>query len=192
MRVFVVSPPEPVISLDEAKLHLRVDGPDEDALITAYVAAATGHIDGPDGWLGRAIGEQTLEVRFSLLSRPACNVWAIRLPFGPVIDLVAVRYLDSQGDVLEAELDDFVLYGDEVEPAGSSYPWEGGSMQREAGRIQYRAGYAALPPAIRAAILLMTGDLYANRETASTGAGPSAISMSTTVENLLAPFRVYA
>lgn len=191
MRVFVVTPPEPVVSLEEAKEHLRVDGPDEDDLILAYIAAATGHIDGPDGWLGRSIGVQTLEMRFSLLSRPACNGTAIRLPFGPVSELVAISYLDGQGDVQEADLADFVLYGDEVEPVGSTYPWEGGSMQREAGRIQYRAGYETLPSAIRAAILLITGDLYANRETAVVGTGAAAVPMSATPKLLLGPFRVF-
>ncbi len=63
MPVVVVSPPAPLVGLDLLKQHLRVDGSDDDALITAYAAAAQGQIDGPAGWLGRAIGPQTLELR---------------------------------------------------------------------------------------------------------------------------------
>ena len=83
MRVFVVTPPEPVVSIDEAKDHLRVDGDGEDALIEGLVAAATGHIDGPNGWLGRAIGPADARgpvrsVRrlpaWSVLSRLRCRV----------------------------------------------------------------------------------------------------------------------
>lgn len=48
-----------------------------------------------------------------------------------------------------------------------------------------------MPAPIRAAILLMVGDLYRNRDTTAVGT-ISKIDMSTTVENLLAPFRVFA
>jgi hypothetical protein len=56
--------------------------------------------------------------------------------------------------------------------------------------VRYRAGYDPVPAAIISAVLLMVGDLYANRETASEGL-KSEIQMSATVQNLLAPYRVY-
>lgn len=185
MRIFVVTAPAPVVTLEEAKRHLRVDGGDEDALIEAFVAAATGHIDGPDGWLGRAIGVQILEARFD----GSCGD-TVRLPFPPFIELVSVSYHDAGGVEQMADLADFEVFGSDLAPAASAWAWASGSARRDGIRIRYRAGYEMLPPAVRAAILLMTGDLYRNRETAGTGT-MSAVPMSTTVENLLAPFRVY-
>lgn len=187
MRVFVVVQPSPVVTLDDAKAHLKVDGSDEDALIEGYVAAATGHIDGPDGWLGRAIGVQTLEARCDNLS---CGS-AIRLPFPPVIEPVSISYLDAGGVEQMADLDDVELLGADLTATGAAWPWVGGSGRREAVRIRYRAGYAEVPPAIRAAILLMVGDLHRNRQESIIGTISSIVSMSTTVENLLSPFRVY-
>lgn len=188
MRVFVVIPPEPVVSLAEAKLHLRVDGSDEDALIEGYVAAATAHIDGPDGWLGRAVGVQTLEARCDSLT---CGN-TIRLPFPPVIEPVSISYLDADDVEDMADLADIELLGADLMPTGGAWPWAGGSSRREGVRIRYRAGYDVVPPAIRAAVLLMTGDLYRNRESVTEGnLSPSQVPMSTTIENLLAPYRVY-
>lgn len=187
MRVFVITPPEPVLTLAEVKLHLRAEGDDEDALIEGMMSAALGHIDGPDGWLGRAIGPQTLEARTDL----RCCSDTVRLPFPPVVELVSVSYLDS-GDVEQmADLDDFELLGRDLVAKGSTWPWAGGSSRREAVRIRYRAGYEDLPPAIRAALLLMVGDLYGARESFAVGVSATAVPMSTTVEALLQPYRVF-
>ena len=44
----------------------------------------------------------------------------------------------------------------------------------------------------RYATLLMVGDLYAYRETAVTGVSTAPVQMSTTVEALLAPYRIWS
>jgi hypothetical protein len=62
MIVNVIEPPGEVISLVDAKKHLRVDHGDDDDYITGLVAAAVAWLDGPAGWLGRALGVQTLEL----------------------------------------------------------------------------------------------------------------------------------
>ena len=186
MRVTVITPPSPVITLDEAKVHLRARRDTEDDLIEMYVAAATSHIDGPDGWLGRAIGVQTLEVR---LNSFACT--DIRLPYPEVISVSSVKYLDSAGDEQTMAPEAYEQFGSIIAPAHGT-GWPTARYSREAVRIRYQAGYEDVPEAIRAAILLMTGDLYKQRETFVTGTISSAIPMSTSVENLLAPFRVYA
>lgn len=63
MTPILVTPPalQPV-TLDEAKLHCRIDHADDDILISAYIAAATGHLDGWTGILGRCILPQTWRV----------------------------------------------------------------------------------------------------------------------------------
>lgn len=185
MRVVVVTPPEPVVTLSEAKAHLRVRHSDEDALIEAYISAATAHIDGPDGWLGRALGDQVLEAYADFFRD------CMRLPFGPVIEVVSVKYLAGTGDEVTVLPTEYELRG-WLLGAAFGKRWPSVLSHPEAVRIQYRAGYADLPPPIRAAILLMVGDLYLNRETASIGAAASQIPMSTTVTNLLSPYRVFS
>lgn len=78
-----VPPAEPVITLDEAKRHLRVDGDDEKELIEGLIAAAVGYLDGPDGVLGRALAPQTIVAVFD---GPGPH----RLPVEPVISSEAV------------------------------------------------------------------------------------------------------
>ncbi|WP_017979850.1 head-tail connector protein [Sphingomonas melonis] len=184
MRVVVVTPPTPVVDLMEAKEHLCVDDDDSDFLVATYVEAATASIDGPDGWLGRAIGEQTLEAYCpapALLGRTA-------LPYCPVIEVEAVEARTGEGwttiDPAAYELrGDWLLFRTSAEPAGGWAIGDGEGM-----RVRYRAGYENVPAPIRAAILLMTGDLFRNRDTTSTVAA-TKIPMTTTVENLLTPFR---
>ena len=189
MRIFVVTPPDAVVSLEEAKDHLRVRHDEEDELIRAYVAAATSHIDGPHGWLGRAIGVQTLEVRFPAFG--TCG-W-IALPYPPAIDIVSVEYVDDNGASATLDPEAYETSGGMLRPTWpGSFPaaaWRGAAG--ETVRIQYRAGYEIVPPAIKAAILLMVGDLYANRETVAIGFSVASVPMSTTVDNLLSPFRAF-
>lgn len=187
MRVVVVTPPEPVITFEEAAQHLKLGGNlAEKALVEGMIAAAVATIDGPDGWLGRSLGVQTLQARFD-----AFHGSEVRLPFGPVIDLVSVEYLDAGDEPVQADIDDLELLGAMVVPEGSEWPWLGCSTRREAIRIEYLAGYEdAIPPAARAALLLMIGDLYRNRDTTAV-VQMSSVPMSTTVESLLEPLRIY-
>ncbi|KQO13276.1 head-tail connector protein [Sphingomonas sp. Leaf242] len=195
MRVVVITPPEPVVTIDEAKRHLKQDSDDDADLIKTYVAAATQHLDGPDGWLGRAIGVQTLEARLSVIDGDC-----IRLPYKPIIDLVSISWLGADRTEHAGQIADFDLFDDDLAPESGSWAWEGCSLKREAIRIRYRAGYlpravgettvSTVPEPIKAAILLMTGDLYRNRSTI-TDKATFKVPMSTTVTNLLDPIRIY-
>lgn len=187
MRVVVVTPPDPVISFEEAAQHLKLGGNQaEKVLVEGMIAAAVATIDGPDGWLGRSLGVQTLEARFN-----SFHGSEIRLPYGPVISLVGVEYLDSDDEPVQADIDEFELLGATLVPAGSSWAWQGCSTRREAIRVEYLAGYEeAIPPAARAALLLMIGDLYRNRDTTAV-VQMSKVPMSTSVEGLLEPLRIY-
>lgn len=194
MSVVVVTPAEPVITLEEAKAHLRVDTSDDDVLIEAYVAAATESLAGPEGWLGRSLGVTTLELRLSAFPCAARrNIAAsgvLTLPLGPVTEIVSVDYVDGDGadqGVLPA---DFLLTSGDMLMPGYGLSWPVARLHGDTVKIRYKAGYPdGVPAPIRAAILLMTGDLYANRETAAVGLTAAAIPMTTTVSRLLAPYR---
>lgn len=86
MPVAVIIPPQPVVSWDEANWHLRLDGDTEQqAYVEGLIAVATAWLDGPDGWLGRALGEQTLEAVYPVTLASGAR----RYPLPPFLALVS-------------------------------------------------------------------------------------------------------
>lgn len=139
MTPTLVTPPASLpVTLAEAQAHCRVDHDDEDAMLTAYISAAVAHLDGWRGVLGRAIMPQT---------------WAVTVD-------AAGDYVLPMPDVTEASIDGTPLtitataLGPEV-------------TTEAAGTIEFTCG---LPdgqmPAAKAAILLLVGHWFANREAA--------------------------
>jgi uncharacterized phiE125 gp8 family phage protein len=201
MPVIVVTPPEdPAVSLEEAKAHLRVDHDDDDDYIESLVAVATATIDGPNGWLGRCIVEQTLEWRGDEFG---CD---IRLPYPPIISIESVKYVDHAGAEQAVSPADYLLTGAPSQPRlslnyGSFWPTP--RWQSEAVRVRYTAGWPVEttgagedekaiwsgPAPIRHAILLMVSQLYENREAASETA---QVELPFAVSSLLATYRVFA
>ncbi|EQB03684.1 hypothetical protein L286_11710 [Sphingobium sp. HDIP04] len=174
-----------MVTWEEADAHLRLGGDEEEKLfVESLIAAATGHIDGPDGWLGRAIGEQELE---AYLPAPEFDR-ILHLPFPPIIDVTSIEARTGSGwDVIDPSIYD--LRGAEVwRKSGANWPtW---LDDQEAVKISYRAGYEIIPAPIKAAILLMVADLFRSRASFATMT-VAQVPMSVTVERLLAPYRVW-
>ena len=82
--VLTAPPSAPVVTLAEAKAHLRVDSSDEDMLIQGLIDAAVQHLDGLDGVLGRALSPQSYEATFDVAP-------AYRLPIGPLVSAATVE-----------------------------------------------------------------------------------------------------
>ena len=179
MSVVVVVPAEPLVSLALAKKHLRVDGDDEDELIAQYVAAAADAIDAPTGWLNRAFGVQTLELRLD--GFPPTGA-AVQLSHPPVRELVSVTYADAAGVaqmVVGCRLQDGWL----SPAAGAAWPTSPGGPG--AVRIRYSAGYDLIPSSIVSAVLLVVGDLYAQREAVVIEGGVAAAVINPRANDLL-------
>ena len=96
MRVAVITPPTPILTAAQAKAHLRVEGDAEDAYITDLIAVATAWIDGPDGWLGRALGVQVLEAVLP------SDRWRgeRRLPLPPLVEIVSETPADDGATIV--------------------------------------------------------------------------------------------
>jgi uncharacterized phiE125 gp8 family phage protein len=201
----VITPPAvSPVSLDEAKAHLRVDHGDDDALIQSLIDAATQHLDGPAGWLGRALIKQRLEMRldFFIHWHRDCSSGEIALPCPPLLGNVAMIYVDAAG--AEQTLDPSVYSivgsgGRSTARLALAYgqSWPSPRYQREAVRIQFDAGYgearAAVPAPIRQAILLHVGALYEQREAVTlSNTAAAAIVLPMAYEALLSPFRVFS
>ena len=191
--VRTVAPATLPVALAEAKAHLRVEHDEDDAMMSAILAAAVGRLDGWSGILGRCLIEQTWAQPFG---RFLCAD-RLRLPF-PSVSAVEITYFPADGSAATDFSSSFWWLTERVTGSmimlASGAAWPATADRPDAVTVTMTVGYGAAPedvPApIRSAILLMVGDLYRNRETTGQGSATlGTIPMSTTVEALLAPYR---
>lgn len=197
MSLKVITPPttEPV-SLQEAKLHLRVIAAvsdtaahPEDALITSLIVAAR---QGAEHLTGRALMPQTLELALDGFTDK------IKLPRPPFASVTSITYVDLDGQTQTLAPENYVI-DDYREPArilplyfvSGWRGWPSTRCQPNAVLIRYQAGYAnaaAVPDEIKSWMLLRIGMLYANRESVATGVTVASIPH---VDRLLDAYRTY-
>jgi uncharacterized phiE125 gp8 family phage protein len=187
--VRTVAPTEALISLAEAKAHLRADHTDEDTLITALIAAATSHLDGYSGILGRALITQTWKVETDAFTDP------LRLPVGNLLAVSSVKYYDASNAQQTLSTDVYAGFTDEQGPFIGLKPdedWPDVYDRRDAIEVIWTAGYGAaataVPSGILQAGLLMIGHWYTNREAVSIGESVAEIPLAASA--LLEPFRM--
>lgn len=188
-RPVLVTPPQTTpVSLAEAKAHLRVDHDDDDELITAMIAAATDHVDGWSGVLGRALVTQTWRQDFD------CFHACLRLPLAPAVSITAVKYVDPDGVEQTVDSNNYELRSDGDGPYVqffTTFAAPAISLEGKAVSVTYVAGYGEaddVPAPIRHAMLLMIGHWYDNREAAVVTSG-TAQPLPMAVDALLAPYR---
>lgn len=175
------------VTLTEAKLHLRLDHDSEDALVTMLIEAATAHLDGYAGILGRCLVTQTWKQEFDGFAR------TLRLPL-LAATISSITYLDDDGTTTTTVTStNYALHHDAL---GSyvrfidDYSIPGDLWETKAVAVTFTAGFgaaAAVPAAIKAAILLLVGHWYANREAVNIGNSTSSLPFA--VDALLTPFR---
>ena len=139
------------VDLTLAKQHLRVDHDDENSLITAYLNAAIDWVEGQTGKL--------LTRREVTQTEPGFLSY-FRLHYGPAPATVSVEYTNS--DNLAATVDDAMLSdGRLYPPFGEAWP---AAARNTEVVLTYTAGYETTPDALNAAVLLLVGHWYKNRE----------------------------
>ena len=154
------------VTLAEAKLHLRVDGTDEDALIGLYINAAEhAAIKAMD----RGVYADNTALQTAMAAAPAALTAATAAKEAAVTAAEALTDPDEKAAALKA--------------AENAY------MRA---LVAYRQVFDGIVvnDQIRAAVLLTVGHLYANREDAVVGASVSALPNG--ADYLLQPFKVYA
>ncbi len=158
--VSVAATAEPV-SGSEAQDHLRagVDGPDA-SYITLLIAAARNHVE---AYCGARFATQTVVAK--------CDAFVdmVRLPEAPVQSVSSVSYVDSAGITTTLATSVYELRSDGMDAAivlkyGQVWP-----VIQPGSRIAVTmiVGYATVPPAVKAAMLLRIGEAYENREGAT-------------------------
>lgn len=182
--------PPAVVSLEEIKRHVvAVDFTDDDTLLGVLVQAATDHLDGWSGILGRCLVSQEWRQDFSCW--PRCG--DLRLPF-PDVASVVVKYSDADDgeqtvsasfyEVLSDARSAFVRFTDLFAPPALF------DQRSDPVRVSFTAGYGAaadVPAALKVAIMMLAAHWYQNREAVSVGDTATPVPMA--VDALIAPYR---
>ena len=166
MSFKIIIPPtaEPV-TLQEAKEHLRVVEPDEDALIGRLIAAARGMLEQR---INRKMMTQTIEFA------AAHCAGGFMVPAAPFVSIGSVSYTDADGapQTLPAE----AIYVDSFsEPAAVVPAYNTAWPTRQAGSpliVRAVVGYAdaaSVPAELKAWMLLAITALYDNRSAVVAG-----------------------
>lgn len=196
--IAITQPTEEPLTIEECRAHLRVqpyevdsDGvgthPD-DSLIMAMQAAAREYCE---AFTGLSLAHKTYELALDVF--PSAE---IEIPTIPVVEIVSVTYVDGNGVTQTINPADYTL--DAYQRPSWLLPtinvnWPVAGEFVNAVKIRYLAGYGAdsdsqpLPYALRAAMLLILGHLYAHREDATEKA---LASIPTGADALMRPFRV--
>lgn len=183
-KKIVTAPSVWPVSLTEAKTHLRVFTPDEDAYINGLIKSATADVE---DHIQRALITQTWDVFFDCFSDE------MELPKAPLQSITSVEYIDTDGaeQTEAASIYSVINAGDEKLPGelhlAYGQSWSSVRDQANAVTIRIVCGYgnaATVPEPIKSAlkikIELLRGDLMPG----------DAKDMERTYENLLKPYRV--
>lgn len=181
----ITAPTVEPVSLALAKLQCRVDGSDEDDLITSFIQSAR---ESAEHETGRALCTQTRELVLDTF--PTACV----LRGAPIQSVASVRYLDSTGVEVELDPQDYQLDKDSepgyVVPAYGR-AWPETYPVPNAVRVRYVCGYGGaddVPEAIKSWMRLAIGTMYRNRESIADG---GAALPDRFWHRLLDPFRIY-
>lgn len=171
----ITGPATEPVTLAEAKLHLRVDIADDDALITALIVAARIECENV---LKRSLITQTWELvldSFPSLYRPGPPYdypATIFLPMPPAQSVTSVTYIDAAGAAQTLASNQYVLDKDSeparlVSAAGVDWPATN-PLYINAVRVRYVAGFgvaaSAVPEVIKLWIKIRAATAYENRE----------------------------
>ena len=191
----LVPPAEEPVSLAEAKLHLRVDHPDEDARITALIKAAR---EWCEAFQARAYCTQTLRLHMERWPRPCgrSNGRLIWLPRPPLQAVQAIRYTLADGTQRTLPTSSYAVQtasqpGAVVLVPGADWPSEPLAPGLPV-TVDYVAGYGgptAVPERVKQAMLLLIGHWHENPSAVITGTISRALEFST--EALLWQERVF-
>lgn len=181
--VLTSAPAAEPVSLAEAKLHCKVDGSDDDTLLTALIVAARRLAEQQTG---RALVTQTWKQTFD-----AFPLAALALERPPLQSVTSVKYYDPAGVQQTLDAGAYTVHTSSqlglVAPAAGTC-WPSTQVRLEAVEIVFVAGYgaaAAVPQEVKQWMLLHVGTWYEYREAAGEKRDPLPF-----VDALLDPYRI--
>lgn len=185
MSAILLTPParEP-LTLTEAKAFLRVEHEDDDAVITALIAAARTHVE---AMTRRALLMQTW--RFVLDAWPRGGRFAPRI--GPLRSLLAARVFDADGEAREIDGESFIVDAAANAIAAPCFALPAPGRAQAGIALDVVCGFGTeaedVPADLRQALRMLLAHWYDNRAATVDGAALPA-----GVGALLAPYRMLA
>jgi uncharacterized phiE125 gp8 family phage protein len=178
MAIILHTPPNDLpLSVEDAKLHLRIDHVEEDDKIQSLIKSARNYVE--NAW-DCALCPQTM--RLTLDAFPS-GMGIIELPRRPLLAVSSITYIDSSGDDVELDEDEYkvcigggAMHGRIVPSYGNHWPVA--RKELDAVTIEYDAGFATVdgeeytanvPDDIKSALLLIIGHHYKERDQSITG-----------------------
>lgn len=198
-RVLVTPPVEEPLTRNEVKVHLRIDEDqtEEDGLIDALIKAARVHVENETA---RAMLTQTWKAfyddRFPFTQYANRDAPFVLYPT-PLQSVAHIKYYDSTGALTTLAGTEYFV-DTASEPGRVLLPynktWPATQYPRPAAvEVQFVAGYAnvsLVPPTLKAAMKLLIGTWYEQRE--GVVVGTTAMEIPQAVDALLAPHRLLA
>lgn len=174
----LVTPPSEldlVVPIDEVREYLGVTTSDNDKVIDALIRSATKYLDAWDGVLGgHCLAEQTWSQAFD--GFPCGEFWScqrsntmqnvLRLKLFPVIEIISVKYYDSDGAVQTVSSSDYRVLTDALGPfvtglPGAATPWPASTYSRpDAVIVEAKFGYVEVPEPIKIAICMKVARMF--------------------------------
>lgn len=208
MQLVRITAPDPILTVAEVKRHLNVEHDEHNALLDFLMGAVIDDLDGPDSFMGRALGPQTWDMTLEagelwVGGQPRSATEKLQLPLPPLIAVEEAEYRNTSGDL--TAWTGFEAVGAGAEGHGFLLPSLNGAWPTvadcgDALRVRFQCGYAvnngdspdvsveAVPLSFKAAALLEIGALYANRESLVIG---QTVALTGTAERLLRRKRVH-
>lgn len=199
--VLVTAPTVEPITVAQVKAQAVIQTTDWDTtLLPMFIAAVREHLDGRDGVLGRALVQQTWDLKLDELEGE------IRIPLPPLKSITSVKYLDGNGVEQTLSSDLYQVVG-----VGSGWPatiipaygqcWPVTYEVPESVTIRFVAGYDAdtgtppdltahIPARIKMAMTMLCADLFKYRETL-TPANLTEVPSYVAASRLLSPYEVH-
>ena len=165
------------ISLDEVKLHVRIDSAVEDSLVDDLIRGAVEELEGERGWLSCALLTQTWDLVLDRFPATGDELYVgapapgFRVPLPPLQSIGSIKYLDGAG--VQQTLDPTTYLvdiksrpGRVILAPGKAWPSIGVGYPN-AVEVRFVAGYgnaAAVPDTIRTWLKEAVAYKYMHRE----------------------------
>ena len=162
--ILTSAPAVPPATLSDAKAHLRVDGTDEDALITSLVETATTHIE-------RRFGLALITQGVTVVRDGWPDAWLVELPLSPVQSVSSITIFEADGGGIEFDnghyFADTISHPPRIVLHGTA-PWPKPGRRANGIEIAVTAGFgdapSDVPEPIRQALLLLVAHWFERRE----------------------------